>query len=101
MSSNKFVNSEKITLVVNEKIITNDKRIANNLNHFFLKLNKNLNIPQKNHTDSIIENVREPSLKAILKYRRYHIAKILAIKRKTKSGPALTFNHIRKMLLKR
>ena len=33
--SNKFVNSEKITLVDNEKIITNDKEIAKVLNDFF------------------------------------------------------------------
>ena len=32
---NKFVNSEKITLVDNEKIITNDKEIAKVLNDFF------------------------------------------------------------------
>ena len=33
--SNKFVNNEKITLVYNEKIITNDKEIAKVLNDFF------------------------------------------------------------------
>ena len=36
--SNKFVNSEKITLVDNAKIITNDKETAKFLNDFFLKL---------------------------------------------------------------
>ena len=34
MLSNKFVISEKITLVDNEKIITNDKKIAKALNDF-------------------------------------------------------------------
>ena len=33
--SNKFVNNEKITLVYNAKIITNDKEIAKVLNYFF------------------------------------------------------------------
>ena len=35
MLSNKFVNIEKIALVDNEKIITNDKEIAKVLNDFF------------------------------------------------------------------
>ena len=47
MLSNKFVISEKITLVDNEKIINNDKKIAKALNDFFSNIIKNLNIPQK------------------------------------------------------
>ena len=90
MLSNKFVNNEKITLVDNEKIITNDKEIAKVLNDFFSNIIKTLNIPKKDHTDSIVENVRDPTLKAILKYRKH--PSILAIKRKLKSGPAFTFN---------
>ena len=31
----------------------------------------------KNHTDSIIENVRDPTLKAILKYRKHMPTKII------------------------
>ena len=42
----------------------------------------------------IIENVRDPTLKAISKYRKH--PRILAIKRKTKSGPVFTFNNITK-----
>ena len=48
----------------------------------------------KNHTGSIIENVGDPTLKTILKYRKH--ASILPIKRRIKSGPVLTFNHITK-----
>ena len=66
--SKKFVNCEKITLVYNEKIITNDKEIAKVSNYFFSNLIKTLNIAEQNHTDSIIENVRDPFLKAKLKY---------------------------------
>ena len=55
MLSNKFVNSEKITLIDNEKIITNDKEIAKVLHDFFSNIIKILNMPKKNHTDSIIE----------------------------------------------
>ena len=75
-----FVNSEKITLVDNEIIIINDKEMAKVLNDFFSNIMKTLNIPQKNHTDSIIDNVRDPTLKAILKYRKHR--SILATKKK-------------------
>ena len=94
MLSNKFVNSETITLVHNEKIITNDKEIAKLLNDFFSNIIETLNIPQKNHTDSINENVRDPTLKAILKYCKH--PSILGIKRKIESCPVFTFNHIMK-----
>ena len=47
----------------------------------------------KNHAGSIIENVGDPTLKTILKYRKH--ASILPIRR-IKSGPVLTFNHITK-----
>ena len=46
--SNKFVNNEKITLVDNGKIITNDKEIAKVLN-FFSNIIKTLNIPKRDH----------------------------------------------------
>ena len=92
MLSNKFVNNEKITLVDNEKIITNDKEIAKVLNDFFSNIIKTLNIPKKDHTDSIVENVRDPTFKAILKYRKH--PSILAIKRRIKSGPVFILNHI-------
>ena len=53
MLSNKFINNEKITLVDNEKIITNDKEVAKVLNEFFSNIIKTLNIPNKDDTDSI------------------------------------------------
>ena len=55
MLSNKFVNNEKITLVDNEKVITNDKEIAKVLNDFFSNIIKTLNIPNKDHTDAIVQ----------------------------------------------
>ena len=43
MFSNKYVNREKIALVVNEKIITNDKVIAIVLHDFFSNIIKTVN----------------------------------------------------------
>ena len=63
MLSNKFVNNKKITLVDDVKIIRNDKEIAKVLNDFFSDIIKTLNNPKKDHTDSIIENVRDLLLK--------------------------------------
>ena len=94
MLSNKFVNSAKITLVDNEKIITNDKEIVKVLKDFFSNITKNLNIPHKSHTYSVIEILRDPTLKAILKYCKHPC--FLAISRKTKSGPVFSFNCITK-----
>ena len=94
MLSNKFVNSERITLVDYEKIITNDKEIAKVLNDFFSNIIETLNILQKNYTDSMIDNVRDHTLEVILKYRKH--PSILAIKRKIKSCPVFTFNYITK-----
>ena len=79
MLSNKFVNSEKIKLVDNKKVTTNDKGMTKVLNVFFSNIIKTLNVP-KNHTDSITEDIRDPTLKAMLKYRKR--PSILAIKRK-------------------
>ena len=47
MLSNKFVNSEKISLVDNENIITNYKELAKVLNDFCSNINKTPNIAQK------------------------------------------------------
>ena len=73
MLSNKFVNNEKITLVDNGKIITNDQETAKVLNDFFSNIIKTLNIPKKEHTDSIVKNFRDPTLKVILKYRNKEV----------------------------
>ena len=66
MLSNKLVNNEKITLVKNEKIITDDKEIEKDLNGFFSNVIKFLRISQTNHSDSNFENARDPTLKATL-----------------------------------
>ena len=63
----------------NEKNIPNDKNIAKVLNRFFSNVIKILTVPEKRHTDSIIENVRDPTLEAMVKYCKH--PSILAIKK--------------------
>ena len=58
---------EKISLVDNDKIITNEMEIAIVMSDFFSNIMKNLNISEKIIL-ALIENVRDPTLKAILKH---------------------------------
>ena len=71
MFSNILVSSEKITLVKNEKIITDGQETAKVLNDFFSNVIKTLNISQANHSDLNFENVRDSTLIVILKYRHH------------------------------
>ena len=71
MFSNILVSSEKITLVKNEKIITDGQETAKVLNDFFSNVIKTLNISQANHSDLNFENVRDPTLIVIIKYRHH------------------------------
>ena len=60
--SDKLISCEKITLVENEKIITDKKEIAKVIN-YFLNVIKTLNIPQTNHSEWNFENVTYPTLR--------------------------------------
>ena len=60
--SDKLISCEKITLVENEKIITDKKEIAKVIN-YFLNVIKTLNIRQTNHSDWNFENVTYPTLR--------------------------------------
>ena len=54
----------------NGEIVKNGKGTAEVFNFFFFgKIVKNLNISQCSDFDPIIENVKDPTLKAILKYK--------------------------------
>ena len=55
-------------LVENQKIINDDKEIVKILNDFFSNIQKTLNIPQINHSDSNFEIVKDSTLKVTLKY---------------------------------
>ena len=67
--SEKNKSREKITLVKNEEIISDDVEVANTLNNYFLNVIKNLKIPEKFVTDSLPQSLsRHPTLNAVLKY---------------------------------
>ena len=72
----------------NGKLVKTEKETAEAFNNFFGNIVKNLNISQYSDFDPIIENVKDPTLKAILKYEKH--PSILAIR--TKGNRNSTFN---------
>ena len=73
-----IVSNEKITLVEGKEIIKTDQANAKMLNNFFSNIIKNLEIPQYNQIDPICQNIKDPVIKAIIKYRNH--PRIIAIK---------------------
>ena len=67
-------------MIENGEIVKTEEGTAEVFNNFFGSIVKNLNISQYSDFDPIIENVRDPTLKAILKYKKH--PSILAIKTK-------------------
>ena len=63
----KATSTQKITLIDNDKIVKNDGDIAGVLNTFF----SDLKIPDYNNCHPLTENIQEPVLKAIVKYRNH------------------------------
>ena len=69
--SNKIVSSEKITLVEGKEIIKTDQANAKVLNNFFFNIIKNFEIPQYSQLGPICHNIKDPVIKAIIKYRNH------------------------------
>ena len=61
-------------------------------NNFFGNIVKNLNISQYSDFDPIIENVKDPTLKAILKYKKH--PSILAIRTKSNRNCIFSFREV-------
>ena len=66
-----MISNEEITIVEGDKIIRSDKETAKVLNQFFSNVVTNLNIPQFNQIDRTSENISDPVIKAIVKYRAH------------------------------
>ena len=69
--SDKVTSTQKIALIGNDKIIENDDDTARVLNTFLSNTMSDLNIPDYNDCDALAENIQEPILKAIVKYRNH------------------------------
>ena len=67
--SDKTKSNEKITLVEDETITTQDEQNEDLLNIFFSNAVKNLKIPRFSNTNPLAERLPYTTLKAILKYK--------------------------------
>ena len=80
----KGVNNEKITLVENDEIISNNDEIAETLNNFFINVIRNLNIPQYEDPTTDADNIVDPVFKAIEKFKTHSSIKLISSKYNTK-----------------
>ena len=89
---NKFNARERISLRENGEIVKTEKETAEVFNNFFGNILMNLNISQYSDFDPIIENVKDSTLKAILKYEKH--PRILAIRTKCNRNGAFSLREI-------
>ena len=89
MLSKKIKSNERITLIENDKIIKTEKGTAEVLNAFFSNIVQNLDIQQYNVDDPICENINDPLLKAIVRYRNH--PSLVAIKKFCNSKSHFSF----------
>ena len=85
--SNKIVSNEEITLVEGDQANTKV------LNNFFSNINKNIEIPQYDQVDPICQDIKDPVIKAIIKYR--NLSSIIAIKER-RTNSKFSFSYIEK-----
>ena len=90
--SNKNISNSKITLVGNDTILTEDKKVANELNDFFSTIVMNLGISRPNDFDPLSENIRDKTIQAIVKYRDH--PSIVAIRNKCNRTPYFIFPNV-------
>ena len=68
---------DRINISEKGKILKTDSETAESLNSFFSNIVKNLNISRYSEFDTVTENIADPTLKAIFKYKEH--PSILAI----------------------
>ena len=92
--SKKIKSNERITLIENDEFLKTEKGTAEVLNAFFSNIVQNLAIQQYNVDDPICENINDPLLKAIVRYR--HHPSIVAIKKFRNSKSHFSFKNVQK-----
>ena len=93
--SNKVISNERITLVEHGDILENDNKTATVFNNFFSNIITNLGIPQYTEEEPISQNIDDPLIKAIVKYRKH--PSIIAIKEKCDSGLSFSFSKVERV----
>ena len=83
-----------VALIEKDKIIKTDSNIANVLNTFCSTIISNLNIPEYQVPDPISNDVSDPVLKYILKYKDHPLVK--AIEKTAKLNSLFKFSNVEK-----
>ena len=88
--------SERINLTEeeNSSLLINCEEVAEELKNFFENAVKNLNISNYENSDSLAENIDDPTLKTIAKWRKH--PSILEITLEYKNRANFSFNFISK-----
>jgi len=86
--SDKVSGKDKIHLIENNELIKSDSE-TEVLNNFFSNIVQNLNIVRYTSDEPFVENISDPTLKAILKYRKH--PGVIAIRDKFKIKDAFSF----------
>ena len=92
--SEKATFTQKIALIDNDKIVRSDNDTARVLNTFFSNVVSDLKIPEYSNCDALAENIQEPVLKAIVKYRNH--PSILTTGKLCKRNPQFSFRCVDK-----
>ena len=69
--TDKGMNHDKIILVEDDEIISENEQISESLNNFFADAIINLNIPQYEDPTSNTDGIDDPVLRAIEKYKNH------------------------------
>ena len=94
MLSKKISSNEGITLIESNEIIKTEKGNAKVLHAFFSNIVQNLDTQQYNVDDPICENINDPLLKDIIRYRNH--PSIVAIKKFFNSESHFSFKNVQK-----
>ena len=65
------MSTERITLIDNGEVVATEQDTANVLNTFFSNIVTNLKIPEYADYDPIANNISDPILKVIIRYRNH------------------------------
>ena len=68
--SDKIISKEKITLIEENEVVSNVEDTAQVLNTFLSNLVGSLNIPEYVTNDPISDNISDPTIELIVKYRK-------------------------------
>ena len=70
---------DRINISEKDEILKTESETAETLNSFFSNIVKNLNISRYNEFNPVTENIADPTVKAIFKYKDHAYPSILAI----------------------